>query len=80
MNTWNKVRRGLLGVVLAGLMLTTAPLPSAEAVEIEGAPKIAFIYAATARDGGWNEALDNARTAVEADLGVKIAVVESIKE
>lgn len=80
MRTWNKVRRSLLGTALAGLMLTTAPLPVAQAVEIEGEPKIAFIYAATARDGGWNEALDNARLAVENELGLKIAAVESIKE
>ncbi|MEM6663120.1 MAG: BMP family ABC transporter substrate-binding protein [Pseudomonadota bacterium] len=73
-------RRGFLGTAVAALMLTAAPLLQAQAVEIEGEPKIAFIYAATARDGGWNEALDNARMAVEADLGVKIAVVESVQE
>ncbi|MEM7525760.1 MAG: BMP family ABC transporter substrate-binding protein [Pseudomonadota bacterium] len=74
------LRRGLLSAALAGLVMTAAPLPPAQALEIEGEPKIAFIYAATARDGGWNEALDNARMAVESELGVKIAVVESIKE
>ena len=76
-------RRNLLAAAMATLMLSAAPiLPGhdAQAVKLEGEPKIAFIYAATARDGGWNEALDNARMAVEKELGVKIAVVESIKE
>lgn len=80
MMNFSKVRRGLMMALLAGVAMASAPLPAAHAVEIKGEPKIAFIYAATARDGGWNEALDNARMAVEADLGVKVAVVESIKE
>ncbi len=78
MTTWKFSRRGLLSAAILGLLLSSAP--KAEALEIDGEPKIAFIYAATARDGGWNEALDNARMAVEADLGTKIAVVESIPE
>lgn len=70
-------RRALMAAVFAsGLM---AALPAA-AFEIKGEPKVAFIYAATARDGGWNEALDNARQAVESELGLKIAVVESVPE
>ncbi|MEE4188055.1 MAG: BMP family ABC transporter substrate-binding protein [Roseobacter sp.] len=76
----SKLRRGLLGAFVAGVAFLCAPLPAAHAFEIEGEPKIAFIYAATARDGGWNEALDNARMAVEGELGVNIAVVESVKE
>ncbi len=71
------LRRSLLASALA--LAVSLPIP-ATAVEIDGPPKIAFIYAATARDGGWNEALDNARMAVEQELGVDIAVVESIPE
>ncbi|MEM7424020.1 MAG: BMP family ABC transporter substrate-binding protein, partial [Pseudomonadota bacterium] len=73
-------RRTLLGSALAGMVMAAIPASQTQAVEIEGEPKIAFIYAATARDGGWNEALDNARLAVESDLGLNIAVVESIQE
>lgn len=80
MTTLSLIRRGFLGAVLAGALWAAAPAPQAQAMQIEGEPKIAFIYAATARDGGWNEALDNARMAVEEELGVKIAVVESIQE
>lgn len=80
MNRLSLWRRNFLGAALAGVLMTAAPLPQAQAMQIEGEPKIAFIYAATARDGGWNEALDNARAAVENELGVKIAVVESIPE
>lgn len=70
-------RRSLFaGAVAAAL---TAALP-AGAFQIEGAPKVAFIYAATPRDGGWNEALDNARVAVEDSLGTTIAVTESVPE
>lgn len=68
---------GLIGAVAAlGILATGA----ADAFELSGEPKIAFIYGATARDGGWNEALDNARMAVEEELGVTIAVTESIPE
>ncbi|MEL6205168.1 MAG: BMP family ABC transporter substrate-binding protein [Pseudomonadota bacterium] len=60
---------------------TALALPAiAPAMDLGGEPKVAFIYAATARDGGWNEALDNARLAVEEELGLSIATVESIPE
>jgi basic membrane lipoprotein Med (substrate-binding protein (PBP1-ABC) superfamily) len=71
-------RRLLLGAAAAATLVATAP--GAHAFQVDGAPKVAFIYAATARDGGWNEALDNARLAVESELGLTISVVESIPE
>lgn len=64
-------------VVAAAIAVLGLP---AFAFKIEGEPKIAFIYGATARDGGWNEALDNARLAIEKELGISIATVESIPE
>ncbi|MEM8731492.1 MAG: BMP family ABC transporter substrate-binding protein [Pseudomonadota bacterium] len=74
-------RRLFLATVLATGLSTAWPLTTpAQAFEIQGDPKVAFIYASTARDGGWNEALDNARLAVEEELGLSIAVVESIPE
>ena len=54
--------------------------PGALAFELKGEPKIAFIYASSARDGGWNESLDNARQIVAEQLGYPIAVAESIPE
>jgi len=76
------LRAATIGAVLvaAGLAGATAGSGSAGAFELSGEPKIAFIYGATARDGGWNEALDNARQDVEAELGVSIAVTESVPE
>lgn len=52
----------------------------AQAFKLEGEPKIAFIYAATAQDGGWNEAIDAARAQVEALPGVTVAVTENVPE
>lgn len=52
----------------------------ASAFTLEGQPKVAFIYAATAKDGGWNEAIDIARAAVEKETGFTVAVAESIPE
>lgn len=60
--------------------LTLAGSAWAETFKLQGEPKIAFIYAASAKDGGWNEALDLGRQAVEKELGVTIAVAESIPE
>ena len=52
----------------------------AQAFELKGEPKIAFIYAASVQDGGWNEAFDAARTKLEESLGAPIAFSESIPE
>lgn len=73
----DRTRRMFGKGVLAGM----AFFPGlARAFELTEDPKVAFIYAATARDGGWNEALDNARMAVETEMGIRIPVVESIPE
>lgn len=71
-------RRAAAGAVLA-LAAVAASGPAA-AFKLEGQPKVAFIYAATAKDGGWNEALDAARAAVEQQLGLTIAVTENVPE
>lgn len=67
----------LITVIIAAL--TTLVVP-ASALELNGSPKVAFIYAAAPRDGGWNEALDNARILVESELNVKIATAEGVVE
>jgi basic membrane protein A len=71
-------RRTLLGALLLGTALMAAQ--PALAFKLQGEPKVAMIYGATARDGGWNEALDNARAAVEQELGLTVAVTENIPE
>jgi basic membrane lipoprotein Med (substrate-binding protein (PBP1-ABC) superfamily) len=80
-------RRGVLRAAAAAALavVIVAPLaPSARAAnapfKLAGPPKVAFIYAASAKDGGWNESFENARKRVEAELKLKIAVAESIPE
>ena len=53
---------------------------SAAAFQLKGDPKVAFIYAASAQDGGWNEAFENSRRLLEKELGLEIARTESIPE
>ncbi len=62
------------------LALLIAFVSPVAAFELEGEPKVAFIYAASAQDGGWNEAFDNSRMILEDELGITIAATESIPE
>ncbi|MBT9386014.1 BMP family ABC transporter substrate-binding protein [Pseudooceanicola sp. CBS1P-1] len=65
------------GAVLALPFLAAG---SAQAFELKAPPKIAFIYATTVKDGGWNEAIDQGREALADELHTKIAVAENIPE
>lgn len=69
-------RTTLLAAAMGGC-LATQP---AWAFKLEGEPKVAFIYAAAVNDGGWNEAIDKGRKAVEEQLGVPVAITENIPE
>ena len=71
-------RRIVLGSL--ALALTAALAGPALAFKLQGEPKIAFIYGATAKDGGWNEALDAARAQIEQQLGLTVAVTENVPE
>lgn len=62
-----------------GLLAASLPF-AASAFELASEPKVAFIYASTVQDGGWNEAIDKGRAAVEEELGLDIAVAENIPE
>ena len=73
-------RRFLLAGTAALALASFSPAALAEPFKLKGEPKVAFIYAASVKDGGWNEAIDGARRKVEAELGLKIAVAESIPE
>ncbi|MFO1069740.1 MAG: BMP family ABC transporter substrate-binding protein [Geminicoccaceae bacterium] len=72
-------RRHVL-TALAGAAALLAMAGPARAMQITGEPKIAFIYGATAQDGGWNEAIDAARVQVEQIPGVTVAVTENVPE
>ena len=70
----------LLGLIAAGAMamgLATAP---ASAFKLEGEPKIAMIIFSQKNDGGWSQALDEARQRLETSMGIKIPVVENVPE
>jgi len=47
---------------------------------IKGDPKPAMIIFSQKNDGGWSQALDEARQKVEAELGIRIPVVENVPE
>ncbi|WP_334174521.1 BMP family ABC transporter substrate-binding protein [Pseudoxanthobacter sp.] len=66
--------------VAAGFAGLAASAGAAGAFTLEGPPKVAFIYAAAAQDGGWNEALEVGRKAVEEQLKVPVSVTENIPE
>ncbi len=69
-----------IGLLASTALLALAPAQAAEAFKLAGKPKIAFIYAATVKDGGWNESIDNGRQQVASELSYPIAVAESIPE
>lgn len=66
-------------VICVGALLGAFAAP-AEAFELKGEPRVAFIYAASAQDGGWNEAFENSRLRLEEELGLEIAHTESVPE
>lgn len=72
----------IVSILRAGTFLLLPFLAggTAQAFELKAPPKVAFIYASTAKDGGWNEAIDAGREALAKDLGTKIAVAENIPE
>ncbi|TIN49917.1 MAG: hypothetical protein E5Y30_44450, partial [Mesorhizobium sp.] len=64
----------------AATVFASCAASGAYAFTLEGSPKVAFIYASSARDGGWNEALEAGRKAVEEQLQVPVSVTENIPE
>lgn len=64
------------GLVFVGL----SELPAMAAFKLNGEPKIALVIFTQKNDGGWSQALDEARQRLEASMGVKIPVVENVPE
>jgi len=60
----------------------SAPVAAEPASAASGALKVAFVYVGPVGDGGWSFAHDNARKALEKELGdkVKTTYVESVPE
>lgn len=65
----------LIGVVCLGLASEVA-----SAFTLKAPPKIAMVIYTRKNDGGWSQALDEARQRLEKELGVKIAVVENVPD
>lgn len=68
------------GSVAVAIALAGPAPASAEPFKLDGPPKIAFVYFNVKNDGGWVQALDEARLKVEAETGQKIPYVENVPE
>ncbi len=65
----------------AGIALAaTVAAPAGAEFKLKGEPKIALIIFSQKNDGGWSQALDEARAKLEASMGVTIPVVENVPE
>ena len=64
------------GVVLAAI----SAIPAEAAFKLKGEPKIAMIIFSQKNDGGWSQALDEARQRLEKSMGITIPVVENVPE
>lgn len=75
------MKRKRLGLAVGALALAAAAATGAHAAfELQGEPKIAFIYFNVKNDGGWVQALEEARVKVEQELDTTIPTVESVRE
>ncbi len=65
---------------LAGLALAATAYTAHAEFKLKGDPKPAMIIFSQKNDGGWSQALDEARQKIETELGIKIPVVENVPE
>jgi basic membrane protein A and related proteins len=82
------VKRSLGCAVLGGLVvaaalgfgvLTSAPA-AADGFKLEAPPKVAMVFTGLRRDGGWDQAFDDARQRLEKAMKINITFVENVKE
>jgi basic membrane lipoprotein Med (substrate-binding protein (PBP1-ABC) superfamily) len=75
------MRLKIFAALLLAASLFAVPISGAMAqVDIEGDPKVAFIYFNVKDDGGWVQAQDEARMKLEADTGYETAYTEGVEE
>src|ERR1700722_1243897 len=72
--------RWKLGIAVVALGLLGGAVAHSEGFTLSAPPKIALIYFASKADGGWTTSFDEARLKIEAALGQKIPVVDSVPE
>ncbi|WP_222613574.1 BMP family ABC transporter substrate-binding protein [Pseudomonas oryzihabitans] len=71
---------GRVACVLALMGLGTVAQADDEGFTLKGEPKIAMLYFTAKNDGGWTQAMDEARVKIEKELGLKIQFVENVPE
>ena len=74
------MKMGCLRAFAAAAALAMLTVPGWAAFELEGEPKIALIIFSQKNDGGWSQALDEARQRLEKSMGIQIPVVENVPE
>ncbi|MCP4319207.1 MAG: BMP family ABC transporter substrate-binding protein [Hyphomicrobiales bacterium] len=74
------MHRRLITWSVAGLALAASVAGASAEFVLKGDPKPAMIIFSQKNDGGWSQALDEARQKVEKELGVTIPVVENVPE
>ncbi|MDP6652245.1 MAG: BMP family ABC transporter substrate-binding protein, partial [Gammaproteobacteria bacterium] len=78
-----KIARSLVVGLLAATFLagvSTSTVAKADGFALKGDPKPVFVYFNVKNDGGWVQALDEARLRMEKALGLTIPYVEDIPE
>ena len=66
-------------LVVTGALAALTGAPAA-AFTLEGPPKIAWIYLNAKNDGGWQQAIDEARVKMEKELHTTIPYVENVPD
>src|SRR3712207_5231617 len=74
------MKMGCLRAFAAAAALAMLTVPGWAAFELEGEPKTALIIFSQKNDGGWSQALDEARQRLEKSMGIQIPVVENVPE
>lgn len=68
-------------LTMTAVLATLTPgISAADPFTLQGPPKIAMIIYTQKNDGGWSQALDEARQRLETKLGTTIAVVENVAD
>lgn len=65
---------------VAGMALAASVAGASAEFVLKGDPKPAMVIFSQKNDGGWSQALDEARQKIEAELGLTIPVVENVPE
>jgi basic membrane protein A len=70
----------LRGFFVAAALFAGCSAAGAAEFKLSAPPKIAMIYLNAKNDGGWQQAVDEARLKIEKETGTQIAYVESIPD